>query len=132
MTDSTTVISSIYQSGKVYDLLYPFSKMGLEYWLSLAQEYGDPILEIMCGTGAVAIPLTQQGIRVTGADMAEPMLEEAERKSKAAGVTVEWVRGDVRNFDLGRRFKFIYLPSNSICHLLTREDLEASLATVAH
>jgi len=131
MSDSTTAISSIYQSGKVYDLLFPFPKAALDYWLSLAQEYGDPILEIMCGTGAVAIPLAQRGYRVTGVDMAEPMLAEAERKSKAAGVSVEWVRGDVRHFDLGQRFKFIYLSSNSICHLLTREDLEACLATVA-
>jgi SAM-dependent methyltransferase len=131
MTDSATVVSSIYQSGKVYDLLFPFPDPGLAYWSSLAQEYGDPMLEIMCGTGAIAIPLAQQGHRVTGVDMAEPMLAEAERKIKAAGVTVEWVRADVRNLDLGQRFKFIYLPSNSITHLLTREDFEACLATVA-
>ena len=59
------------------------------------------------------------------------MLAEAERKSRSAGVDIKWVHGDARSFDLGRRFKLILLPSNSICHLLTREDLEACLATVA-
>jgi hypothetical protein len=39
--------------------------------------------------------------------------------------------GDVRGFDLGKRFKLIFLPTNSICHLLTRADLEACLACVA-
>jgi SAM-dependent methyltransferase len=130
MTDPA-VVSSIYRSGKVYDLLYPGSNAGLRFWLELAETYGDPILEIMSGTGFIAIPLAKAGHAVTGVEMAEPMLAEAERKSGAAGVDVTWARGDARAFDLGRQFKLILLPSNSICHLLTREDLEACLASVA-
>jgi SAM-dependent methyltransferase len=30
----------------------------------LAQAYGDPVLELCCGTGRVAIPLAQSGFRV--------------------------------------------------------------------
>jgi SAM-dependent methyltransferase len=131
MTDSSAVVSSIYRSGKVYDLLYPGSAGGPDFWLELAQAYGDPVLEIMSGTGFIAIPLAQAGHDVTGVEMAEPMLVEAERKSQAAGVDITWVRSDARAFDLGRQFKLILLPSNSICHLLTRQDLEACLATVA-
>lgn len=131
MTDSSAVVSSIYRSGKVYDLLYPGSAEGPDYWLELAQTYGDPVLEIMSGTGFIAIPLAQAGHDVTGVEIAEPMLIEAERKSQAAGVDIKWVRSDARAFDLGRQFKLILLPSNSICHLLTRQDLEACLATVA-
>jgi SAM-dependent methyltransferase len=131
MNDSSAVVSSIYRSGKVYDLLYPGSAAGPAFWLELAQTYGDPVLEIMSGTGFIAIPLAQAGHDVTGVEMAEPMLVEAERKSQAAGVDVKWVRSDARAFDLGRQFKLILLPSNSICHLLTRQDLEMCLATVA-
>jgi SAM-dependent methyltransferase len=130
MTDAS-VVSSIYRSGKVYDLLYPGDAAGPGFWSDLAQTCGDPVLELMSGTGFIAIPLAQQGHDVTGVELAEPMLVEAERKSRAAGVDITWVRGDARTFDLGRQFKLIYLPSNSICHLLTREDLEACLATVA-
>jgi SAM-dependent methyltransferase len=131
MTNSSSVVSSIYRSGKIYDLLYPGTAAGPNFWSELAQTYGDPVLEIMSGTGFIAIPLAQQGHDVTGVEMAEPMLVEAERKSEAAGVEIKWVRSDVRAYDLGRQFKLIYLPSNSICHLLTREDLEACIATVA-
>ena len=131
MTDSSSVVSSIYRSGSVYDLLYPVTGAWPDFWSELAQVYGDPILEIMSGTGTVAIPLALQGHDVTGVEMAEPMLVEAERKSAAAEVDITWVRGDVRAFDLGRQFKLILWPSNSICHLLTREDLEACLTTVA-
>jgi SAM-dependent methyltransferase len=131
MTDSPAVVSSIYRSGKVYDLLYPGGGAEPSFWLDLAQTCGDPILEIMSGTGSIAIPLAQAGHDVTGVEMAEPMLVEAQRKSQAAGVDITWVQGDARTFDLGRRFKLIQLPSNSICHLLTRQDLEACLASVA-
>lgn len=131
MTDATSVVSSIYRSGRVYDRLYPGSAAGTAFWSELAKTYGDPVLELMSGTGFIAIPLAKEGHDVTGVELAEPMLVEARRKSEAAGVTVEWVRGDVRAFDLGRQFRLVYLPSNSICHLLTRDDLEACLATVA-
>jgi SAM-dependent methyltransferase len=131
MTDSSGVVSSIYRSGKMYDLLYPGSAAGLTFWVELAQTWGDPILEIMSGTGFIAIPLAQAGHDVTGVELAKPMLVEAHRKSRAAGAHVTWVQGDARAFDLARQFKLILLPSNSICHLLTRQDLEACLASVA-
>jgi ubiquinone/menaquinone biosynthesis C-methylase UbiE len=130
MNEPSSIVSSIYRSGKLYDLYYPMSKDALAYWLALGQRYGDPILEIMCGTGAYSIPLAQQEHRVTGVDLSQPMLAEAKRKSEAAGVSVEWVVGDVRHFELGQQYKLIVLPSNSICHLLTRDDLEACLASV--
>jgi SAM-dependent methyltransferase len=131
MTDPSAVVSSIYRSGKLYDRLYPGSAEGRAFWLELAETCGDPILELMSGTGSIAIPLAQAGHDVTGVELAEPMLTEAERKGREAGVAVTWVRGDARAFDLGRRFRLITLPSNSICHLLTRPDLEACLTGVA-
>src|SRR5688572_27817408 len=131
MTDPSAVVSSIYRSGKLYDRLYPGSAEGRAFWVELAETCGDPILELMSGTGSIAIPLAQAGHDVTGLELAEPMLAEAERKGRAAGVDVTWVQGDARAFDLGRRFKLITLPANSICHLLTRQDLEGCLAAVA-
>jgi 2-polyprenyl-3-methyl-5-hydroxy-6-metoxy-1,4-benzoquinol methylase len=86
MTDAS-VVSSIYRSGKVYDLLYPGDAAGPGFWSDLAQTCGDPVLELMSGTGFIAIPLAQQGHDVTGVEVAEPMLVEAERKSRAAGLT---------------------------------------------
>jgi 2-polyprenyl-3-methyl-5-hydroxy-6-metoxy-1,4-benzoquinol methylase len=125
-----SVVSSIYRSGQTYDHLWAIDPDYLAYWSTLAERYGDPILEIMCGTGAIAIPLAQQGHELTGVDVAAPMLAEAQRKSAAAGVSIEWVASDVRDFALGRHFRLIYLPGNSICHLLTRADLEGCLRSV--
>ncbi len=123
-------IYGIYQDGRHYDCLFEDSDADLAYWKSLVQQYGDPVLELACGTGRVSIPLAQAGYRVTGVDMAEGMLREARRKSAQAGVDVTWVRADMRDFDLGRKFSLIFIPANALCHLLDVPDVEAFLACV--
>ena len=40
----------------------------LPFWLELAAQAGDPILELGCGTGRVLIPLAQAGYHTIGLD----------------------------------------------------------------
>jgi len=58
------------------------------------------------------------------------MLKEAKRKSAAAGVKIEWINADIRDFQLDKTFSLIYLPANALCHLLTFRDFEACLSAV--
>jgi SAM-dependent methyltransferase len=124
------MIDHIYQDGRHYDRLYAGINQDLEFWIVQARKYGDPVLELACGTGRVTIPLIQHGFNVTGIDRSEAMLNEAKNKSAAQGVTVEWVSGDIRDFDLGKKFSLIILPSNTLCHLLTLPDFETCLTSV--
>jgi len=48
----------------------------------------------------------------------------------AAGLDVDFVRGDARKFRLGRRFKLIFMAFNSLQHLGRREDLEGLFSSV--
>lgn len=59
------------------------SDTGIAFYTALAQETGDPILEIACGTGRVTIPIAQLGLAVTSLDIVPGMLERA--RSKSAG-----------------------------------------------
>ena len=52
-------------------------------------------IDLGCGTGATAVALARHGIVTTGFDGSEPALEHARERARAAGVEVEWVRGDV-------------------------------------
>ena len=52
-------------------------------------------IDIGCGTGTQAIYLARHGWRVTGVDIVDRVLDAARRKADAAGVSVEWKRGDV-------------------------------------
>ena len=64
-------------------------------------------LDVGCGEGADAIWLTQRGWTVTAIDISDVAIERARAAGARAGVTVEWVSGNVletpfppRSFDL--------------------------------
>ena len=120
----------IYRSGGRYDLLFPGTGQDLEFWTEGARRYGDPILELACGTGRLAIPLASQGYRVTGLDCSTAMLDEARQKSAELGAEVAWCEADMRSFDLGETFSLITLPANALGHLLSLDDFEACLGGV--
>ena len=101
---------------------------GIAFYSALAQETGGPVLEIACGTGRVSIPIARLGFAVTGLDIVPGMLALA--RSKSAGLPTRWVEGDARAFDLGQRFRLIFVTGNAFQAFLTRADQEALLERV--
>jgi SAM-dependent methyltransferase len=101
------------------------SGTGVAFYAGLARETGGPVLEIACGTGRVAIPIAREGFAVTGLDVVPGVLQLA--RSKSAGLPVRWVEDDARSFDLGERFRLVFLTGNAFQLFLTNEDQEALL-----
>ena len=122
----------LYQDGRHYDRLYASSRPLPRFWFEVAAAYGNPILELACGTGRITLPLAAQGHQLTGIDLSTAMLAEAQRKGRAAGLAVEWRLADMRNFALGCTFKLAILAANALCHLLTPADFAACMAAVRH
>ena len=58
------------------------------------------------------------------------MLAEAQRKANERGVAPEWIQGDMRAFDLGRTFDFVFITANSLLHLHKVEDLVSCIRSV--
>jgi SAM-dependent methyltransferase len=56
---------------------------------------GQRVLDVGCGTGVVAVTAARRGALVTGLDLTPALLEQARENSRIAGVTVEWLEGDV-------------------------------------
>ncbi len=103
----------------------------IAFYADLAASVGGPVLEVACGTGIVAIPVAQRGLSVTGVDLARPMLDHARAKAAALGLALAWVEADARGFDLGRRFRFVYITGNAFQAFQTEPDQVAFLNTVA-
>jgi SAM-dependent methyltransferase len=119
-----------YADPVAYDRQYS-SDTGVAFYSALAWEAGGPVLEIACGTGRVAIPIARQGFAVTGLDVVPAMLDRARFKAEAAGLSVRWVEGDARDFDLdSERFRLIFLTGNAFQAFLTNADQEALLGRV--
>lgn len=113
-----------YADALAYDHADP-SDTGVAFYAALAQEVGGPVLELACGTGRVSIPIARLGIAVTGVDITPGMVALARRKS--AGLAARWVAADARTFELGERFRLIFLTGNAFQAFLTRADQEALL-----
>jgi SAM-dependent methyltransferase len=70
----------------------------------LALPQGSSILDLCCGHGRHAIPLAQRGYMVTGLDLSEVFLLEAEKVALAKGIHVDWLHGDMRNIPFENEF----------------------------
>src|SRR5207245_4449387 len=57
---------------------------------------GGRILDLGCGAGRHSIGLAQRGYRVTGLDLSAPLLAEARKAARGAGVKATFVQGDMR------------------------------------
>ena len=87
----------------------------------LAALTGDgPALEFAIGTGRVAIPLTERGVRVTGIELSQPMIDQLRTKADAATIPV-WP-GDMATTRAPGEYTLVYLVYNTISNLLTQAE----------
>jgi SAM-dependent methyltransferase len=87
-------------------------------------------LELGIGTGRIALPLAQRGIRVHGIDLSGAMVARLRAKPGGAeqiGVTI----GDFATTTVEARFSVAYLVFNTIMNLTTQDEQVACFQTVA-
>ena len=85
-------------------------------------------VDLCCGSGTDAIYLARQGFQVTALDIAPTALSLAERKARAAGVSVEWLLANVLAPPNLTPFDFIY--DRGCYHVVRDQNLAAYLATL--
>lgn len=79
------------------------------------------VLDLGCGTGGHAIPLSQRGYVVTGVDRSETMLAQA--RQKADGSRTTFVQEDIPSLDLGITFDAVIAMFAVMSYLTTDENL---------
>src|SRR5919198_259769 len=86
-------------------------------------------LELGIGTGRIALPLAQRGIRVHGIDLSEAMVARLRAKPGAEqiGVTI----GDFATTTVEGEFSVAYLVFNTINNLTTQDAQVACFENVA-
>jgi SAM-dependent methyltransferase len=123
---------SLYSDAQHYDLVEGAYATGdfLDFYQRQITRYGEPVLELACGSGRLTIPLSEAGVEITGLDISETMLNLAELKASECRVKISCIQGDIRGFDLGKRFKFIFIPAQSLTHLHKWEEIEDCLSCI--
>jgi SAM-dependent methyltransferase len=90
---------------------------------------GGAALELGVGTGRIALPLAQRGVRVHGIDLSEAMVARLRAKPGAerVGVTI----GDFATTTVDGRFSVAYLVFNTIGNLTTQDGQVACFQNAA-
>lgn len=99
---------------------------GEEYFVEVAKKTGGPVLEIGSGTGRMVEAISNAGFDCTGLDLAPEMIKFASEKVPDA----TFVKADMRNFELGKRFKLIFSANNTLQYLHDDNDFVSSLRTI--
>jgi SAM-dependent methyltransferase len=86
-------------------------------------------LELGIGTGRIALPLAQRGIRVHGIDLSEAMV--ARLRAKPGAEQIEVTIGDFATTTVEGRFTVAYLVFNTIMNLTTQDGQVACFQNVA-
>nr|WSW64973.1 class I SAM-dependent methyltransferase [Streptomyces sp. NBC_00995] len=87
---------------------------------------GPRVLDLGCGTGRDAAHLQAQGRTVTGADLSGAMLRYAARKYPGP----EYLRADLRGFDLGaRRFDAVVCLDSALLYCRTDAETDNFLTS---
>src|SRR5271169_1388745 len=95
----------------------------------LADLAGDgDALELGIGTGRIAVPLAQRGIRVHGIDLSEAMVAKLHAKPSAADIEV--TIGDFATTTVDGTFRLAYLVFNTIMNLTTQDEQVACFRNV--
>ena len=119
---SYTGLAGVYDSF-AYDFDYD---EWTERYLQLLTEQNPQIKELCdcgCGTGSIAIRLKKRGFNVTGIDLSEEMLAEAQRKARRSGVKIPFIRQDMREIQLPHRVDGIFAACDGVNYLLTEADV---------
>jgi SAM-dependent methyltransferase len=89
------------------------------------------VLELAAGPAEHARELARRGLEATTLDLSAAMCARARELAATAATRLTVVQADMRDFSIPGQFDLAITMLNSLCHLLTLDDLLQHLASVA-
>jgi ubiquinone/menaquinone biosynthesis C-methylase UbiE len=106
----------------------------IDFYISCAQEFGGPVLELATGTGRVLWPIAAIGFEIVGVDISETMLaqarQKAARETSATRQRVRLCQMDMTSFVLGELFQLAIVPFRAFHHLTNPEQQRRALSCI--
>ena len=96
----------------------------VDFYVEQALASGGPVVELAVGTGRIALPIAQAGVRVIGVDTSPEMLAVAQAAAESAGVgeLVDLRLGDLREPPVPERVPLVICPFRSLLHMETEAE----------
>ncbi len=130
-------VPGIYDEPEFYEAACAYRDVPAEVgallrWSGKHRASGPPrsVLELAAGPAEHARNLARHGLEATALDLNPAMCARARDLAQAAGIRLTVVQADMRDFSLPGRFDLAITMLNSLCHLLTLDDLLRHLTSV--
>jgi SAM-dependent methyltransferase len=81
----------------------------LAYYRAAIERFGQPALDLACGTGRLLLPLLAAGLDVDGTDISADMLALCQERADREGLAPRLVAQAMQELDLPRRYRTIYI-----------------------
>lgn len=81
-----------------------------------------PILEAMCGSGRLLIPLLKRGLVVEGVDNSSHMLQSCQKRCSDQGLGVQLYHQSLQKLDLPRKYDLIFIAIGSFQLIQDRKE----------
>jgi SAM-dependent methyltransferase len=92
------------------------------FWCELAAANPPLALELMCGTGRIALALLRAKLPVEGLDYSRGLLGCFRDKLRREGLATALHQADARDFATGKRYGLVYIGFNAIAEVLADDD----------
>jgi SAM-dependent methyltransferase len=73
------------------------------------RRYGQPALDLGCGTGRLLLPLLRAGLDIDGCDISVDMLRHCRQKAAALGLKPQLYQQPMHALDLPRNYRTIFI-----------------------
>jgi SAM-dependent methyltransferase len=84
------------------------------FYLKIIGTFGQPVLDVGCGTGRLLLDYLAQGIDIDGLDNSPEMLALCRQKAAALGLAPALYEQSFATASLPRRYRTILIPSSTI------------------
>lgn len=88
------------------------------FFLEVVKKYGQPALDVGCGTGRILLDFMQLGFEVDGIDNSPEMLERLRQKAQTLNLQPRVYQQEMTELALPRTYQVILVPSSSFQLLL--------------
>jgi SAM-dependent methyltransferase len=106
----------------------------IPFFRRLVLSTGGPVLNMGCGTGALALDLAGAGLEVVGVDSSPYMLDiardKADKLPPSSRERLHFVEGDIQDFPWESQFTTALLARGSFARLLSSEEQLRCLANL--
>ncbi len=109
---------------KFYDLTKPEAGLReIAFYEALIRASKGPVLEAMCGSGRLLIPLLKRGLVVDGADNSSHMLKSCQKRCGEQSLHVQLYNQSLQTLSLPQKYDLIFIAIGSF--QLIHEQTEA-------